>query len=72
MEDNKELLNRTRYSGVQDHKGNPVNVPGWMLEAWLKTQGELEAKAAKGESTEPDPKILEKMFEGMEKDLEDL
>ena len=61
---------RVRYT-VPDYKGNPTSVPAWMLEAFMKAQDELRAKAERGESTEPDPKVLKQFLEDMEKDLED-
>ena len=37
----------------------------------MKAQDELKAKAERGESTEPYPKVLKQFLEDMEKDLED-
>ena len=56
---------------MPDYKGNPTSVPAWMLEDFRKAQDELRAKAERGESTEPDPKVLKQFLEDMEKDLED-
>ena len=61
---------RVRYT-VPDYKGNPTSVPAWMLEDFMKAQDELRAKSERGESTEPDPKVLKQFLEDMEKDLED-
>lgn len=61
MADNKNL-DRVRYN-MTDNQGNPVNVPGWLLQDWIKAQ---EAKK------DPDPKLIEKILEDFEKDLEDL
>ena len=61
---------RVRYT-VPDYKGNPTSVPAWMLEDFMKAQDELRAKVERGESTEPDPKVLKQFLEDMEKDLED-
>ena len=70
MADNKNL-DRVRYN-MTDNQGNPVNVPGWLLQDWIKADDERKAKADRGESTEPDPKVMEQMLEDMEKYLEDL
>lgn len=59
---NEKNLDRVRYN-MTDNQGNPVNVPGWLLQDWIKAQ---EAKK------EPDPKLIEKILEDFEKDLEDL
>ena len=70
MADNKNL-DRVRYN-MTDYQGNPVNVPGWLLQDWIKADDERKAKADRGESTETDPKLIEKILEDFEKDLEDL
>ena len=51
-----------RYN-MTSKQGNPVNVPEWMLDKWLKAQEETE---------KPDPKFMEQMLDEMEALLEDL